>query len=83
MRLHKDNGSQDADGNFTGTTTTSSTNSHIFGTDVMIVTMNDSGMDFNLVPPPPGKSHHSTQKEYYSQLKTARTTKIQLENYSM
>jgi hypothetical protein len=38
MRLHKDNGYQSEDGDLAGTTAPSDTNSHIFGTDVMVVT---------------------------------------------
>ena len=55
MRLHKDNGYKDGEKQG-GTGTDSTVNSHIFGTDVVIVTYGDS-MNMHFIAPPPGRTY--------------------------
>ena len=82
MRLHKDNGYQSEDGDLAGTTAPSDTNSHIFGTDVMVVTLNDS-MNFHLVPPPSGSTHRATQQQYMKEKMQSKGKVIELDEYSI
>jgi hypothetical protein len=82
MRLHKDNGYQSEDGDLAGTTAPSDTNSHIFGTDVMVVTLNDS-MNFHLVPPPSGSTHRATQQQYMKEKMRSKGKVIELDEYSI
>ena len=85
MTLHKDNGFQDEGGKQNGVAIPIDLNSHIFGSDVMIVTLNDGDMDFLLVPPPAGstKGHRSSTKLYQNELKKGRAKRIKLEKYSV
>ena len=56
MVPHKDNGYKKEDGKLTSNTSGERHNSHIFGTEVMIVTIGDP-MNFYLIPPPSGYDH--------------------------
>jgi hypothetical protein len=61
MRLHKNNGYKDGEKQG-GTGTDSTVNSHIFGTDVVIVTYGDS-MNMHLIAPPPGRTYRVSSKD--------------------
>ena len=82
MQLHKDNGYQKGTGSLGGTTAPSDMNSHIFGTDVIVVTMG-SAMEFHLVPPPDGEDHRAPQKNFMKSKKSGRSEIISLAPYSV
>ena len=80
MGLHRDNGYRTSKGKLIGTTVDETSNSHIFGTEVMIVTLGDS-MEFNIVPPPTNSISTFSIKDY-RQNRQKKLTTI-LENQSI
>ena len=82
MLLHKDNGYQSEDSDLTGTTAPSDKNSHIFGIDVMVVTLNDS-MNFHLFPPLSRSTHHAAQQLYINEMRKIKGKVIELDGYSI
>ena len=80
MGLHRDNGYRTSNGKLAGTTVNESSNSHIFGTEVMIVTLGDS-MEFNIVPPPTNSISSLSINDYWQNRGKKLTTV--LENQSI
>ena len=81
MRLHKDNGYKDGEKQG-GTGTDSTVNSHIFGTDVIIVTYGDS-MNMHLIAPPPGRTYRVSAKDLGLKKSRDHMVTTELEHYSI
>ena len=81
MRLHKDNGYKDGEKQG-GTGTDSTVNSHIFGTDVIIVTYGDS-MSMHLIAPPPGKTYRVSSKHLGIKKSKKHMVSTPLEHFSI
>lgn len=82
MGPHKDNGFKNKLGKLKGNTSGEKQNSHIFGTEVIIVTIGDP-MNFLLIPPPQGRDYTASYKEHASRSNIGNASIIPLNNCSV
>ena len=82
MRPHKDNGYKTESGTLKGNTSGDKQNSHIFGTEVIIVTLGDP-MNYFLIPPPSGNNYTASYKDHDTTSNIKRANVISLGDCSI